>query len=477
MLVKRKSAVATILAGVTAVVSAAMLVGCAGRPTGYLSIEERITARGGVGENGVFHDALYNPEAIALQFPGYIVGLDKGRRASVLNGAELPPDDPSDSEGLKKVKSRVKGDPKVHYVSHVLRSSGQPFGQGNCTLYSMYGKWGNAADADPSDLSETPGEPCKSRYVVGSADRAFQDSRLAIGALQEEIGQQLASGKANYTHLLVVVMGWNTEQIEAVRNFNSVVSHIKTASREADFRPLFIGVTWSSSWSANWFEPAVKGISYVAKAHDADEVGATWIAEILDAVRPHVPLNMPMIAIGHSFGSRTLVSALCAGSAFKSAKDRQPRRSWDLFIAWQGAFSIHRMEKDGSGDGFSYQENCQNDVRSIVMTASQHDKANDQAFWADMAGSIKSWRETCPPEGGLAGNGFHCISSRSVRNTSIAALPLDGHAVTYLDASNVVFFNQPNTGGGAHSDIYRAVHGRLNWQLIQSATLKNQATP
>ena len=29
-----------------------------------------------------------------------------------------------------------------------------------------------------------------------------------------------------------------------------------------------------------------------------------------------------------------------------------------------------------------------------------------------------------------------------------------------------VWFNQPNTGGGAHSDVYRAVHGRISWEAI-----------
>lgn len=455
--------------------TAALLVGCSwGRPTGFIAVEETITARGGLGENGIFHDALYNPESVGLTFPGYIVALDKGRRGSVLGSAALPAASEDDRWGVHYFKQRLHGDPKVHYISHIVQSTGSSFGAGNCVLYSIYGKWGNAGQhrALPGDYKDEEHEANCQDFTQGRPSEAFGDSWLAL----DTFGREIAAHKHKYTHVVVAVMGWNTPQIEAVRNYNALVSQLKRASGKDDFRPLFVGITWASTWTSSWVEPATRLFSYPSKADDADEVGLTWMGEVLNILSRNTS-NLPKIAIGHSFGARALMSALCTGSKIsnESVSERQPRHpsvnkplpEWDLFIGWQPAFSINRFTPSGSLDGFKYTEECNKSLKAIAFTASAHDEAVTSSFWVEMAGAKSSWDTVCEKRLQVTLR-TKCIPSSQLLSTGRFDYKADKGQLTYMDASNIVWFNHPNTGGGAHSDIYRPVHGRLSYSLIRN---------
>ena len=71
------------------------------------------------------------------------------------------------------------------------------------------------------------------------------------------------------------------------------------------FRPLFVGVTWPSEWSA----PLV---SIANKMNDADELGMTWVSRVVRDVL--VPLkrahSIPLILAGHSLGARLMTRAV-----------------------------------------------------------------------------------------------------------------------------------------------------------------------
>lgn len=475
------------------------LAGCSTpRPTGYLAIEDQITARGGLGENGIFHDVVYNPESISLSFPGYIIGLDKGRRRAVLKGnsdsdLRLFTDPPDEQWGIKRFKERVRTDPKVHYISHIIRNFGRPYGAGNCILYSIYRDWGSVDGLDTlvkNNPDDDLKKDCDGRApTFGSTSNAYNDSVIALEVLKSELeSQKLLDGK-NYTHVLVVVMGWNTRQIEAIQNYNAIVSHIKHASEtDESFRPLFIGVTWASEWTAEWFEPAVRLISFPAKANDADEVGLSWLGAVLNVISKQYE-DKPKVAIGHSFGARALASALCTGpqislppfatisngeseeiSATKTAASK-PQPMWDLFLGWQPAFPMGRFDNNGARDGFRYPYGCAR-VRSMVMTASVNDQAVRSDWGFDMIGASSVRAEAC---NATSANRFQrklaCIDENQVRNSPKFSIDWTPDALNYVDASNIVWFSQPNTGGGAHSDIYRAVHGRLAWSAIRRLAL------
>lgn len=466
------------------ILSSCLVLGaCASRPTGYQSVEDASTTRGGflgVIENGVFHDILYGPESISLNFPGYIVGLNKGRHHDVGRGAAYPEPQPGESEGLQGVKKRMRSNPKIHYVSHVVRNGGNLYALDNCALFTVYGIW-NGGD---STAGEPPIGPCSDApLIVGAMASAQADSTSGLEALRQDIRRVIAKRPANvpYTHVILMAMGWNTPQIEAIRNFNAIVAQIKRAAGAQRFDPLFVGVSWPSVWTASWLDPAIKIVSYFPKADDADEVGTIWISPIAQMLAEEAPAQTRLVAIGHSFGARAVISAICSDSVWKvrskasAATSAQAFRPWDTFIGWQPAFSINRFKEKGSRDGFLYTDGCLDRVNTIVLTASKNDKAVDSAIWADLAGAYEVYSSICSSPSALLGS-TKCIGGNTVNAASVANLPIEPGKINYIDASSIVFFNQPGTGGGAHSDVYRAVHGRLNWNAMNRVVEREAAS-
>lgn len=59
---------------------------------------------------------------------------------------------------------------------------------------------------------------------ANSYDGAFEQNWQGIDVLRNDLGDRLSKG--NCSHKLVVVMGWNTPQGNAVQNFNSILSHL-----------------------------------------------------------------------------------------------------------------------------------------------------------------------------------------------------------------------------------------------------------
>lgn len=97
------------------------------------------------------------------------------------------------------------------------------------------------------------------------------------------------------------------------------------------------------------------------------------------------------------------------------------------------------------------------------MTASRGDKAVTTAFWAEMAGADDERREVCEENPGRFGRSQICVSAKGDGRTQPAANEIPAEFV-YVDASRLVSFEQPNTSGKAHSDIYRQETGRFIWQ-------------
>jgi len=445
------------------------LSACSTHTTGFASTEDQITARGGIGENGLFHDIIYNPESISLSFPGYVVGLDKGRHRDIADGETLPQIAPGDMGAVRDFKFGLEVNPKLYYVSHIVKDSGKPYGEQNCILYSIYQTWG-----DQTHSGDSPNDDfrCgKDGPIFGEPRKAFSSSWTAIEILREELKAAVSTNQ--YTHVVLIVMGWNTTQIEAVRNFNAILSNVRRASGE-NFRPLVVGVTWASYWSAEWFEPLVEILSYPDKSSDADRIGFSWLGEITRVVSETAD-NLPRIAIGHSFGARALATALCAGSQIEAAgpnthmHSQIQDRPWDLFIGWEAAFSIKRFSPEGDGDGFLYANGCAG-VRDIVLTSSEHDVAVTKSGWAKTIGSAKVWKFVCKEGGAQELNlNVQCVDGKDLKDGTYKFRFLDNQ-LTYVDVSPIVVFNQPNTGGGAHSDIFRPIHGRFVWSAISAIT-------
>ena len=448
------------------------LVGCSTPIKTYYAHSEAIlgTRYGFLGDNGLYHDVLYAPDVISLSFDGYIVGLDKSPRERI--GYPSTGDIYRDQtqSGMTKVVSRLKNEPKSHYVSQVVWNTGKPFGDGNCFLHSVY-SYKPIDHSFPSALTPLA-IPCGEKLEnqpEPDPGMVFLDSFKAIEKLSSHIQTRLKSG-TRYTHVLFAVMGWNTPQIEAVRNFNSIATNIRRASGvNENFNPLFIGVTWSSYWDQNWFDALIRLASYPNKANDADEIGASWLGLLIERISEVTP-GIPKVAIGHSFGARAASMAVCMGSQFNMAVAPQTQQvasavsvtPIDLFIALQPAVSINRFLKGGGWDEIEYPESCSR-AKRIVVTASSSDDAVKSAFWADMAGAEKTWRDVCENKRSKFKESPACLTAEASGKTNVESVSVPEHFV-YVDASPLVFFEHPNTGGGAHSDIYRPETGAFAWQ-------------
>jgi hypothetical protein len=386
----------------------------------------------------LFHSSLYYPSEIRLQHDGFLVGIEKSPRARIAGGVDIPTAGAVNSGLDKGTAQQLLNDRKVMFVSHVLQS--QEGVVPVCAIYNAYGFQGV-----PQLVA-----PCPEAMAAGQPTQAYQRSWDVLDNLRAALDARLA-GPTHYSHVLVITMGWNTDQEEAVRNFNSLVNAARSAA-SPEFKPLVIGVTWPSKWVSAWLDPVFKLASFPNKSHDADELGVTWLGVLLhDTLAPARTRGIPVIAIGHSFGSRAMSVAACVGPVIYREVPLVRARI-DHLVNWQGAFKSDRLFGEGS-DGFYYPSHCPA-VGNFVLTASSHDEAVKKPFWGTYAGELKSYAETC------AAKKARCAR---VETTGLIGPVLGSNdsGLLYLDASDLIRENAFGTGGGAHSDIYRAEHGRM----------------
>lgn len=452
-------------------ISFIFLSGCASSAdTYYADTEEILDTRGGpLGDNGLYHDVLYEPDAVSLNFEGYIVGLDKSPREAV--GAKSIDDVEREKSqaGMRDVVHRINTDSKFHYVSHIMRNEGNPYGDGNCLLYSVY-QYHSENESYPSKPAPLA-PPCAGETFHDPAD-AYQGSFKAVDRLTAHIKNNVENRQ--YSQIIFVIMGWNTTQIEAVRNFRSIASNMRRAAADkSKFNPVFLGITWSSYWDQSFLDFIVQPGSYRNKSNDADELGAGWLAHLIREVTAVSP-ELPSIVIGHSFGARAASMAVCMRPQLEFT-DAGPETAGgetsgngivDLLIGLQPAVSINRFLTDGGLEDIHYPGACAN-AKRVVMTASSRDTALGSAVWADMTGTIETWRQTCKHAGKRMERSFQCVKAKS-NGKVVPESSAVSQDFVYVDASDLIFFNHPNTGGGAHSDIYRPETGTFLWQWFQS---------
>ncbi|MFZ2406439.1 MAG: alpha/beta hydrolase [Methylobacter sp.] len=399
-----------------------------------------------------FHSTLYYPTELSLRFDGYILGIEKSPRKTILKSSDLNIQ-PIPDAGLDNESANDKlSDPKLLFISHILETNSDKSGLENCTLYNAYNQK-NLSKIKQLANSCGPKPPSPA-----TPENAYRDSWKALSSLQEAIKHRVQSGK--YTDIIVITMGWNTVQEEAIRNFNSITSSIKATNPNPNkFNPLVIGVTWPSEWSNEWMAPIYKLFSFPVKAGDADELGLTWLGALLHQTLPASKGNLPVTVIGHSFGSRASSVAACVGPIIYDEKPSQNKAQIDNLINLQGAFLVSRLfgELD---KGIHYPGGCRN-VKNIVFTASVKDTAVSSAFWGVYAGDDKSYKSHCDNDQ----QKIKCAKAYPDGSVNYSKSPTDSN-VTYIDASQLINENAYLSGGGAHSDIYRREHGNLINKVI-----------
>jgi hypothetical protein len=465
-------------------------------------------------DHRVFHAALLYPFGLGLRTSGYIVGIEKGDQGKV-GGVRYHPDllaaDSADETlRFKAIRDRLETDRKAHVITHIIRSEAQidaagPARVGQCVLYTALDRPEGAPHRD--DAAGRLFDRCGQHPVpVPAPGDAFAASWTAIASLRDALTQDLESSQSSYTDILVVVMGWNTAQVEALQNFNGLVGHLldEAADQRKDFRPLVVGVTWPSLWAlSDWSvvpTAVVRLLSFHNKADDAEEIGATWLRNVITyAVLPaRAAARAAMqertgtkaarvVLVGHSFGARALVAALTQRPQLEAPAGMaaRPLERGDPVLLLEGAFEIDRLfDRDAGGSPppalLAPQQPFSAGDPVLTLTASEYDTAVSSAIWGWYAGDADTYDRVCmgardhEPWRGLDLSSFGCGLAR---NTGAAtpygldlcqtsqrqgtAVDLAGKRVAYFDASHMIDCNAPFTGGGAHSDIYRRETARF----------------
>lgn len=480
--------------------------------------------------NGVtevkFHSMLYFPSGTALHFPGYVVALEKSPQP-IIGGPRYNPKAVfvhTGSDYLKQeedtryntthhIQRFQDQDPKAMFVSHILKNgvlqdnsvADEPYlAKTHCFVYNAYAAEPLTRIRSDYDLKRiSDWNACST--AVNLEDKAATLTQLyawggpALDALQRNLTQDLKG--ARYTHVVIVVMGWNTAQDEAIRNINDITGNMMAAAEEARnpptndlatspkatnisnsrFRPLVIGVTWPSFWSDSF----TNFFSYPTKANDADEIGLSWLNKLINDTVPKAldasQSRAKVVAIGHSFGARAMTRALFSSPALHP-EQKFPQSRVDLAVGLQGAVSINRFMVGKGLEGAPYRDVARLNHTHVALTASQHDgAAGGRVFWYDPSGSIKSWHLACDNPDAAMADTFECLKASDTSafpggrfslckagDESCSAPTLSPGKVSYIDASDgITEFNSPGSGGGAHSDIYRLPMGRLLWRLVE----------
>ncbi|MDZ7813615.1 MAG: alpha/beta hydrolase [Ideonella sp.] len=431
-----------------------------------------------------YHALLYYPHEYAMRVPGLVIGAEKSGTDQVRRGAQAVGLQPApDGIAVKDrttrwLKDVMQGGSKAVFISHVAAFDGQA----GSLVFDAYRSPAQPDDTrlDPA-LKNVPWLDCQ-REPVPRAN-AYADSWRGVKAARERMASDLAHGR--YTHVVMIAMGWNTVQTEAMQNFASITRNLQAAAPDkANFRPYIIGFTWPSQWDNPFLGSVlVRPSSLLNKANDADEFAAGWLsASIRYAVLPALAETAvrgqrpKLIAIGHSFGARALSHAICRGTVLKPGEgglNDPPLAAGavDALISLQGAYSLNRLRASGAGpSSLAYAPGCPAAAR-LVFTASRHDSAAEGAakipgpLWA---GSMKSWLR-------LQQDGSHLDDGSRM---TLCTAQADGQLgqgcdltpqtrMLYVNASELIKYQSFGTGGGAHSDIYRPETGRFLWNVLR----------
>jgi hypothetical protein len=456
----------TAILGVVCLVLIALQGGCS-HPRYYADAEYSLATHGNFPSQG--HFAVYYPSEIALDFPGYLVGIEMSDRDRLLSKGDLVVESVVHAgstmarltdilrDGIRRIEPPGEGTDLLPFISHVIRYRGRTLGAGNCALYNLY----QSSMPELMDFCDGRRRPAIENW--GGYRSAFADSWRAIDVLKDAVHRDAATG--NYTHLIIAMMGWRTTQEEAVRNFNSLVRSIKAVGKE-EFRPLFVGITWVGPWAGRWLDPLVEAFAYGNIAELADTVGLTWLGVLTDEIVMPLSGKLPTIFITHSFGTRAASTAVCIGPAIRrdaAVAQTSAKGAVDRLIGFEAAFSLQRFKKERVI--FFYEDvyfpNDCGRAKSIVLTTTKYDLATKSILWADLAGNYRYFKSFCRANSGTL------VSCTSVDEAGVIESDYDpSMKVLYLDATKLIRFRAPGTDGGAHSDIFRPPTGRLLWDLI-----------
>jgi hypothetical protein len=462
-----------------------------------------------------YHNLAKFPQRITLDHPGFIIGIEKtSADIGYPSGSENDPiknldyarfrafDTPSqnDQKAVARYKDRRRhlarrvDDTKKMIVSHILA-----YHTGSPQLPS--------APRFIHNIYPNSGLPIYSDLDPGNVKSVYEDGWTAITRkLEQEITKELnraAIEDREYTHIVVLAMGWNNDQEESVFRYNSIISNTIAASK-GEFRPLTIGFTWPSVWGGESFIGTLNLLghlfSYVNKPHDADEIGYTIANYLVNRVIPSALLkrnsitpNAKVVLIGHSLGARLLTRAALSKELLKDTDNANTSdgSKVDLILGLQGAFSANRfIDKDPIifplnccfGEGWPYWDHSGR-AGKIVLTWSREDTANPFARLASGArhvGGTPGYNRACSNEGKPYFRAVEWPSPDSLSDqdarSSKAKIGCKDDTISELEKCDALFgANRLNTKAAHvdvtsfvrnHNDVLDDQMGRFIWETV-----------
>ncbi|SFN86578.1 hypothetical protein SAMN04487859_11055 [Roseovarius lutimaris] len=323
---------------------------------------------------------------------GYVISLEKLYAGDRLSGpqhqrdilyryGDMPDGPPEDVSAQRDFwLTGMFSDPKLQVVTHITRYENRRA----CGLMNAY----QAASAMPT---------CDTGIVPDT--RSFKSG---VDALFEVFLRDLAARlkQGNFTHIVFASMGWNNDQRVSICRYRQIMQmtgHAMTGRGEA-FRPLVIGMTWSSSWNAASTSKLGHAAGHIGsvlnKATDSDEAGVLHGNLILNRIIPAANTGaLPVVVLGHSMGARFAGRALFSRDLLKQGAVGPAA---DLAVFLQPAHSAYRYGGDTFGargnEGHPYDSYKDLPDAQVVVTTSLCDFANPFALWSPYLGGRRGWK-------------------------------------------------------------------------------------
>lgn len=346
-------------------------------------------------------------------------------------------------EGKDELRTEIEGllSQEPTYVSHIVEFQPEGDGDASCVFYSAY----------------QPTRSCSAGFVAPSSMDLYDAGWEALLATKPSLERALDKHRA--THVILLSTGWNTQQWESIYNYRSWSHELSEAAKRAnytEFRPVYVAFSWKS------MPVTLRKVDVGKSSNDASENGYVWAGLVLHRVIHPVAAKrgLKVVAIGHSFGAKLLMSA-AHGAPLHSVA---PTPEVDLLVGLQGAFSVNRFGIETSFGATEFVKPL-SVAKKIVLTSSQYDDAANQITWVPFVGGSATFQRTHRDRRYKGIFEYDVVSSGGTISEPIQC---DSGKVLFLDASNIVNKAPFGTGGGAHSDVYDAEMATLIVQLVRA---------
>jgi len=309
---------------------------------------------------------------------------------------------------------------------------------------------------------------CGSRDL-GDRQTFIDCSVSGLDEFQTILTKLFKTSEQPYSHVIVHSTGWHNRQKNSIEHYNELFSSLDRVS-DRTFNPLYIGLTWPADW-------AVKYVSYLNKANDADEVGLIWANYLINRSIPEAINNTNQLAqpkyvvLGHSFGARLVGTAVNSRKFLTSPSSLSP----DTLVLIQPAFSSSRFmtnEKFKNFKHFNYYEEIDKNIDDIVVTSSLADNGNRIAFWSGRGtghvGTGQSFNKLCGDEYEYSRNRFICRKQTDDDFGNWRKLLDQDSRILYLRLDGQKNNNQIDTDIiDNHNGVRKERFAKVLWDLIK----------